>query len=168
MSFAGIGATALRIEDPRFIAGRAEEVVLRDAPIKPDWIVFGSPVARAGLHSPSIDGKTSTNIWDCTAGSFWWTFYNEETVYILEGSVRVTSESGITRTLRSGDIAYFAENSKALWEIDDYVRKVAFCRHRYSPQVAALRAMLGRLKRGDLPSFAKPSLLGTLAALLPL
>lgn len=168
MSFAGRGAAALKIEDPHFIAGRAEDIELRDAPINPDWIVSGSPVARAGLHSPSVDGRSSTNIWECTAGSFWWTFYDEETVFILEGSVRVTAESGITRTLKPGDIAYFAERSRALWEIDDYVRKVAFCRHRYSPQVAVLRGMLGRMKRGELPRITKPSLLGALAALLPL
>lgn len=167
MSFAGTGA-ALKTEDPQFIAGHAEDVALEYAPINPDWIVSGTPVARAGLHSPSVDGKSSTNIWECTAGAFWWTFYDEETVYILEGSVRVTTESGITRTLKPGDIAYFAERSKALWEIDDYVRKVAFCRRRYSPQVAALRSIVGRMKRGELPGIAKPSVLGALAAMLPL
>nr|WP_246748549.1 cupin domain-containing protein [Rhizobium setariae] len=164
----GASNIAFVADDPEFIAGRAEDVPLELAPINPSWITSGAPIARAGLHSPSIDGMTSTNIWECSAGSFWWTFYDEETVFILEGSVRITSQSGEVRTLKPGDIAYFAASTKAHWEIDDYVRKIAFCRRRHSPQVQALRSMLGRMKRGQIPKITRPSLLGTLAALLPL
>jgi uncharacterized cupin superfamily protein len=142
--------------------------VLEDAPINPDWIVSGNPLARAGLHSPSVDGKASTNIWECTAGSFWWTFYHEETVVIVEGSVRVTSQTGTVRLLKAGDIAYFARDTKAFWEIDSYVRKIAFVRHPYSKQVVALRSMLGKMKRGALPAVLSPKLLGVIGAMLPL
>lgn len=161
-------SVAVRVDDPRFIAARPDEVVLEDAPIDPDWIVSGTPRARAGLHSPSTDGMASTHIWECTAGSFWWTFHNEETVVILEGSVKVTSETGITRVLGPGDIAYFAKDSRALWEIDDYVRKIAFLRHRYSRQVAALRTLLGKMKRAALPEIFSAKVLVPLAVLLPL
>jgi uncharacterized cupin superfamily protein len=161
-------AAAFETADPIFITARPEDVILDDTPINPDWIVSGSPVARSGLHSPSMDGKASTNIWDCTAGSFWWTFHNEETVFILEGSVRVTSQNGATRLLKAGDIAYFAKDTKALWEIDDYVRKIAFVRHPYSKQVMALRSVLARMKRGAAPAMLAPGLLGTLGAMLPL
>jgi uncharacterized cupin superfamily protein len=167
MSSFGTSA-AFQADDPQFIAAPPENVVLEDAPINPDWIVSGNPVARAGLHSPSIDGKASTNIWECTAGSFWWTFHNEETVVILQGSVRVTSQNGETRTLTSGDIAYFARDTKALWEIDDYLRKIAFVRHPYSKQVMALRSILGKMKRRILPEAFSPKVLGTLGAILPL
>jgi uncharacterized cupin superfamily protein len=151
-----------------FIAARPEEVVLEDAPINPDWIVSGTPQARAGLHSPSQDGLTSTNIWECSAGSFWWTFYEEETVYILEGAVRVTTENGEVRTLRPGDIAFFAERSRALWEIDDHVRKIAFCRRKPLTPVAALRLAYGRMKRANLPSLLSVRTLTALAVALPL
>jgi uncharacterized cupin superfamily protein len=167
MSFGGT-AQAFTAMDPNFIAGRSQDVVMEDAPINPDWIISGTPVARAGLHSPSVDGRSSTHIWECSAGSFWWTFHDEETVFILEGSVRVTSENGVVKTLNSGDIAYFAAGTKALWEINDHVRKIAFLRRRYSAQVQALRTVLGRMKRAELPGIAKPSFLGALAAMLPL
>lgn len=159
---------AFETADPIFIAARPEDVMLEEAPINPDWIVAGAPVARSGLHSPSMDGKASTNIWECTAGSFWWTFYNEETVVILEGSVRVTSQHGAVRLLEAGDIAYFAKDTRALWEIEDYVRKIAFVRHPYSRQVTALRGMLARMKQGASPGMLTPGLLGTLGAMLPL
>lgn len=153
--------------NPLFIAGRPDEVVLNDAPINPDWIVSGAPHARAGLHSPSIDGRASTHIWDCTAGSFWWTFGDDETVVILEGEVRVTTEHGETRTLHQGDIAYFAGGTRAFWDVDGYVRKIAFCRQVITP-ARMLRAMLGHLRRAASGQIAAVPALGTLAAAIPI
>jgi uncharacterized cupin superfamily protein len=153
--------------NPLFIAGRPEDVVLKDAPINPDWVVSGSPHARAGQHSPSIDGRASTSIWDCTAGSFWWTFGDDETVVILEGTVRVTTESGEVRMLGQGDIAYFAGGTRALWEIDTYVRKIAFCRQVITP-VRLLRAMLGSMRRAASGQATAVPALGTLAAVMPI
>ena len=152
---------------PLFIAGRPEEVMLTDAPINPDWIVSGTPHARAGLHSPSIDGRASTHIWDCTEGSFWWTFGDDETVVILEGQVRVTTERGETRTLGHGDIAYFAGGTRALWEVDGYVRKIAFCRQVITP-ARMLRAMLRRLRSAASGQITTVPALGTIAAAIPL
>jgi uncharacterized protein len=152
--------------NPLFIAGRPEEVELIDAPINRDWIVSGAPHARAGLHSPSIDGRASTHIWDCTKGRFWWTFGDDETVVILEGQVRVTSELGDIRTLSQGDIAYFAGGTRAFWEVESYVRKIAFCRQVITP-ARMLRAMLGRLRRAASGQATVVPALGTLAAIIP-
>lgn len=126
---------------PTFAAGRPDDVELADSPINPDWIVSGSPQARSGLFAQSRDGLTTTNIWECTAGAFNWTFHHEETVCILAGSVRVTTEDGATRTLMPGDMAFFAGGSTALWEIDDHLRKIAFCRDATPAAVRALRSM---------------------------
>lgn len=153
--------------NPLFIAGRPEDVTLLDSPINPDWIVSGSPKARAGLHSPSVDRKASTHIWDCTQGSFRWTFFDDETVVILEGEVRVTTPDGESRTLRQGDIAYFAAGTQALWEVDDYVRKIAFVRQLVSP-ARMLRMVLGRMRRAAVSRLTSAPALGTLAAVLPL
>jgi uncharacterized cupin superfamily protein len=142
-------------------------VSLHDSPINPDWIVTGSPRARAGLHSPSIDGKASTHIWECTAGSFWWTFHDDETVVIVEGQVKVTTPQGESRTLCQGDIAYFAADTRALWEIETYVRKIAFCRQSITP-ARMLRSMLGRMRRAASKRIASAPALGALAAALPL
>lgn len=141
------GAMAVPREHLDMVAGHPDAVELIDAPINPGWIVSGEPKARAGKHSTATDGRALTQVWDCTAGSFNWTFYEEETVYILEGSVRVTTEDGKTEVLSPGDMAYFAPRSRALWEIDDYVRKIAFCRSTENAAVVLLRSMLGRMRR---------------------
>ena len=148
------------------VYGVAGGEVNEESPINPDWIISGVPRARVGLHSPSIDGRASTHIWDCTTGSFWWTFGDDETVVILEGEVRVTTEQGETRTLRHGDIAYFAGGTRALWEVDSYVRKIAFCRQVITP-ARLLRSMLGRLKRAASGQSAAVPTLGALAAVIP-
>ncbi|WP_237154675.1 cupin domain-containing protein [Oryzibacter oryziterrae] len=116
------------VETPIFVAAALEEFEFFDAPIDPDWILSGTPKARAALHSRSVDDAASTTMWDCTAGRFRWHFGWEETVFILEGQVHVTAEDGTKRTLVAGDVAYFAAGTWAVWEIDTYVRKLAFCR----------------------------------------
>ena len=159
--------SAREFANPFFIARRPEDVALADAPIKTDWIVSGTPEARVGLHSPSIDGRASTHIWECTAGSFWWTFGDDETVVILEGEVRVSTPEGERRTLGPGDIAYFAGGTRALWEVDRYVRKIAFCRQTVTP-ARLFRAMLGRARRAAATKLTAMPALGVLGVMLPI
>ncbi len=135
-------ATAVPPRLPRqaLVVSGLDEVVLDDAPIEPSWIVSGDPRARSGLHSAANDQSASTHVWECTAGTFRWHFGWEETVLILSGSVTVTAEDGTVRTLRAGDIGYFAGGTWATWAIDDHVRKLAFCRRTMpTPLAFALR-----------------------------
>jgi uncharacterized cupin superfamily protein len=111
-----------------FVASHVGELVFQEAPIDPDWILGGAPRARAAPHSRSVDTSATTAVWECTAGSFRWQYGWEETVLILEGQVKVTSQDGVVRLLGVGDVAFFAAGSTAVWEIDTYVRKLAFCR----------------------------------------
>ena len=111
-----------------FVATPVGDLVFQEAPIDPDWILGGAPRARAAPHSRSVDASATTAVWECTAGSFRWQYGWEETVLVLEGQVKVTSQDGVVRLLGVGDVAFFAAGSTAVWEIDTYVRKLAFCR----------------------------------------
>ncbi len=110
------------------VASTPDRMKMEPLPINPDWIISGQPQARIARHSRSADEWSETAVWDCTAGTFNWHFGWDETVTILEGEVEVTSENGIVRILKAGDIAYFAAGSRAVWQIDTYVRKIAFLR----------------------------------------
>ena len=116
---------------PVFVANGIEKMRMNDAPIEPSWIVDGEPKARLSEHSKSFDGASVTAVWDCTAGTFRWFFGWDETVVILEGSVHVTAECGTQRTISAGDIAYFKAGTWATWQVDNYVRKVAFVRRPF-------------------------------------
>lgn len=119
------------------VAASCDALMLQPAPINPQWVVSGSPQARAADHSRSGDRASSTAMWDCTAGEFRWFFGWDETVYIVEGEVHVTAEDGSTSVLGVGDVAYFRAGTWATWRVDNYVRKVAFMRRPF-PTVLAL------------------------------
>lgn len=121
----------------------ADSIFLKSAPIDPSWVLSGAPRARSGLHSASRDDSSSTSVWDCTAGSFRWSFGWDETVLILDGSVKVTSPQGEIKVLERGDIAYFAAGTTWTWEVETYVRKIAFL-HRPASKVDRLLRVIRR------------------------
>ena len=116
-------------------------------PINSAWILDGNPVARAELLSSSADGTASTYFWDCTAGRFNWFYSFDETFHILEGSVTLKYPSGASRRVAAGDTVFFPAGSSAEWTVDNYVRKLAFCRTPIPRYLSAAREVARRLKR---------------------
>lgn len=103
-------------------------IELKPSPINPGWVVSGNPVARASELMRSADKSTWTVVWDCTAGSFTWIYNCDETVHIMEGSIVLKDEhSGPTR-LGPGAVVFFPKGSRVHWEVEGYVKKVAFLR----------------------------------------
>lgn len=114
---------------------------LAPAPIRPEWILKGNPIARALKLSAAEDGNLECMLWDCTAGKFRWRFRCDEIVHVLEGSVHICDETtGAERTLGPGDVAYFPQGSSAVWEVQEYVKKLAILRAPESLTRHALRA----------------------------
>lgn len=111
------------------VAAHIDTVAMQPAPINPDWVVTGSPVARAGEIARSTDGTTLSAVWDCTAGTFDWHFGVDETVHIVEGEVEVSAPGFGPLMLRSGDAALFRAGTTARWRVPAYVKKIAYCRH---------------------------------------
>ncbi len=126
-----------------FLTGDARRRDLDDMPITPGDVIEGAPVARATCLTSSDDGKVSTHLWDCTAGRFHWTFGVDEIVHILDGEVHVTGDDGHTAILRTGDVGHFPYGSHTIWDVPEYVRKLAV--HR-SPNRSLPRKVAGRLK----------------------
>lgn len=143
---------------PVFVSANLGDIALDSAPIEPSWVLSGAPMASAKLHSESADGFSSTTIWACTAGAFKWRFEWDETVHILSGSVTVTDETGRRTTISAGDVAYFAAGTWATWEIEDHVKKIAFCRKAFPrPVLAAMKAktlLLGLVRGKPAPAAA--------------
>ncbi|MFN3854502.1 MAG: cupin domain-containing protein [Phreatobacter sp.] len=122
---------------PPFDAASLASLDLDPAPIRPEWILDGRPMARCRHWSDSSDGTTSAMVWDCTAGRFRWYFGGDEIVHILEGEVIVTGDDGSHRTLRPGDAALFRAGAWSTWHVPHYVRKHAIC-HDSLPVAIAL------------------------------
>jgi uncharacterized cupin superfamily protein len=65
----------------------------------------------------------STGIWSCDGpATFEWTFWDDERVYILDGSVTIDYK-GNQFTLKPGDTAFFLSGTKAVWHVPNYVKK---------------------------------------------
>jgi uncharacterized cupin superfamily protein len=139
----------LKPQRKSFVAQSSDVLQMKSSPINPDWIVSGNPQARAGEHSRSHDEASLTAIWDCTAGEFRWHFGWDETVMILEGEVQITTDEGIERTLRAGDVAFFAGGTWARWRVDTYVRKVAFLRKPFPAPLALAYRLRNMLRRSS-------------------
>src|SRR6202041_2802219 len=116
-------------------------------PIQAAWILDGRPVARAELLSSSADGTASTYFWDCTAGRFNWFYSFDETFHILEGEVKLKYPSGTSHRVVAGDTIFFPAGSSAEWTVDNYVRKLAFCRTPLPSYLTAARQLVRRLRR---------------------
>ena len=57
-------------------------VALDPAPIKPGWVVEGTPQARARELARSADGTSVVIAWSCTAGRFNWHYGVDEMVHV--------------------------------------------------------------------------------------
>jgi len=104
------------------------QLALNPSPIHPDWVIEGHPIARNKVLSSSADGTASTLIWDCTAGRFNWFYDVDETIYVIEGGVVIRDVGGAARRLSAGDTIFFPAGARAEWHVEDYIRKIAFCR----------------------------------------
>jgi uncharacterized protein len=124
------------------LVARSGQVDYKPGSINPDWIVSGDPQTRSAPLVATPDGYSSANFWDCTAGKFNWHYMWDETVLILGGEVRITDSDGNSSVLRAGDVAYFPAGSSFFWEVDRYVRKIAF--HR--KPAPTLRRFLSRYR----------------------
>ena len=104
------------------------DVELTSRPIAPSWIIEGNPQATWCVLSKSADGLASTMVWHCTAGKFNWYYDFDETILILEGGIVLESDSMKPTRYGPGDVIFFKDGAHARWHVEDYVKKLAFCR----------------------------------------
>jgi uncharacterized cupin superfamily protein len=124
-----------------------EVAVLLPSPINPAWLIEGTPQARCASLSRSADGSTWTDLWDCTAGAFYWYYDINETIHIIDGHAVVTDCNGVAWNLSAGDVMHFRYATRARWNVPQYVRKIAFCSEAVPQPLLALMRTGSRLQR---------------------
>jgi uncharacterized protein len=132
---------------PDLIIASRTEVELLPAPINPSWIIDSNPVATAAVLSRSADGTASTIVWECTEGKFNWHYDFDETIYILEGSVIIESDTFKVTRFGPGDVVFFKKGACARWHVNGHVRKLAFCRHTQPWLVGTALRIVSKLQR---------------------
>ena len=106
------------------------DVELELDPIRPDWVIEGTPQVRSKYLARSADGASSVMAWSCTAGRFIWCYKVDEMLHVISGEVFVTDEKGAVRRLGPGDMAFFPAGARSVWHVPHEVRKLAMCRHK--------------------------------------
>jgi uncharacterized cupin superfamily protein len=136
------GASALEnAVSPPVVFAVPADTELHPAPIPPQWVIEGAPLARAKRLAMSADGTASVMAWSCSPGRFHWHYRVDEMLHVISGEVFVTDEKGESRRLGPGDMAFFPAGSSSVWHVTKEIRKLAMCRHSMPrPMGFALRA----------------------------
>jgi len=110
------------------MSGELAGLQLDSDPIYEKWILSGKPLARSRTLVCSPDGASTSVLWDCTCGSFYWHYRQDEAVLFLSGDACLLEENGREHRFAAGDFAFFPAGSVVKWRVDNYVRKIAFLR----------------------------------------
>ena len=133
------------------VLATAADAQLEPEPIPADWILAGTPVARAKKLAKSRDFTSYIMVWDCTPGRFNWHYNKDETLVVVSGEVFISDGKSEERRLGPGDFAYFPGGTSATWRVTSHLRKVAVVRETLPlPLGFAIRACKGLLRRAGI------------------
>jgi uncharacterized cupin superfamily protein len=125
-------------------------------PIESSWIESGNPEATSTLLATSDDGASFAVVWACTSGRFTWHYNSDETIYFLDGSVKIKGPDMPEREFGAGDSIHFSRGSVGTWTIDSHIRKVAFFR-RVPPRQVSLMLRMAQQQKRKFMSWLRPS-----------
>lgn len=62
-------------------------------------------------------------IWQKEPSTFPWSYFEEETCYILEGEAIVTPEGGAPVMIKAGDLVRLNADLRCMWHITETIKK---------------------------------------------
>src|ERR1700681_4947622 len=125
----------------QIVTANPAEIELGPSPFPNEWVLDGTPQARAKEIARSQDATMRVTVWSCSKGQFRWQYLVDEMLQVLSGEVFITDHTNTERRLGPGDTAFFPAGCWSVWRVTQDVRKVAVC-HVAVPQAVgfALRA----------------------------
>jgi uncharacterized protein len=100
-----------------------QTVDLEPEPIRPDWIVSGTPTACSKKLLTSRDWTANVVVWECTPGAFHWRYTRDETIYVLAGEAFISYGKDQEHRFAAGDLGYFPNGLVCNWRITKTFRK---------------------------------------------
>ena len=105
------------------VATGVADTELAPWPLPADWVLDGAPDARGAVLSRSDDSRIIRGVWECTPGTFRWTFSYDETLVVVSGSASVDLDTGERVQLEPGTLAFFGRGHDATWTVHETLRK---------------------------------------------
>ena len=84
-------------------------------------ILAGKPQAYGKLLDGN--GRSETGVWECTPGSFAWSYDTHQSLYVVSGSA-VVKVGRRSLKLEPGSAVFFRAGTQARWTIKKTVRKL--------------------------------------------
>ena len=69
-------------------------------------------------------GVDKWNTWECDVKRFDWEYDEDETFYVLEGNVKVTTDDGEEVEFGKGDLVIFPKGTRCVWDVKERIRKL--------------------------------------------
>src|ERR1700681_1204566 len=135
----------------QIVTANPAEIELGPSPFPNEWVLDGTPQARAKEIARSQDATMRVTVWSCSKGQFRWQYLVDEMLQVLSGEVFITDHTNTERRLGPGDTAFFPAGSSSVWRVTQDVRKVAVCRHEMPMLVSLALRIWKRVARAVQP-----------------
>jgi uncharacterized cupin superfamily protein len=80
-------------------------------------------VSRASTEELKKLRVDEWSLWECEPSVFDWEYDLDETAYVLEGHVLVSTPEGVVE-IKAGDLARFPKGLRCTWNVKERIRKV--------------------------------------------
>lgn len=99
--------------------------------------IKGNPVHSGRFDVGGFGKRTMVGVWECTPGTFEYTYPGDEICTLLAGKIRLKDEDGNMHEYTAGDTFYTRKGEVAEWEVVETIRKIFFIHDPDSAELAA-------------------------------
>ena len=100
-------------------------------------VLSGEPKHCGRFDVGGFGMRTMVGVWECTPGSFEYTYPGDEICTLFAGIIRVKDEDGKSHEYTAGDTFYTRKGEVAVWEVVETIRKIFFIHDPDAEQLAA-------------------------------
>lgn len=101
----------------RTFAGSVEDSDFESFDFPDHDVLEGQPNARVHWVRPEGQGSQAVGIYRCDPAVFRYAWEADETIHVLEGSVRIEIEGDGSVSLDAGGIASFSAGDRGVWHV---------------------------------------------------
>jgi uncharacterized cupin superfamily protein len=101
----------------RVFTSRVDSSEFEPFPFPDEDVLEGEPNARVHWLRPEGQGSQMVGVYRCEPAVFRYAWEADETIHVVEGSVRIEVEGGPSVDLAPGGIASFSAGDRGVWHV---------------------------------------------------